>query len=381
MCYIQDDLFATMPSQAVAAASKSSTTAAKSIVPVGLFDDEDDDEDIFSTKPTTSNKAPITRQSPSQQSPTTMKKKPVGGVSLFGGADLFGKKSQKDEPQKQPEPDRLTEKMVENEEEDDLFSEKRPKSNKPRTEPVRIEDNEDDLFSTKPKPVQLARPAAQPTAAPKKERDIFDGDDDYHDNFYIQTSSAPNSPVREPKKKPVGGVSLFGGQDLFAGKQSTKPNVEEKTVDKGPLGNSDDDDLFSSSAVMKPKVEKERVEKGPLVVDDDDDLFSSPVVSRPKVEEERAEKRAIVVDDDDDLFASSSKLKTQEAPVQLRHEKSVAAESSRPVDSFAPTVGKTSSVKVTGGGLFGDEDEDDEDDLFAPKKPIVQQVDGSPQLQ
>jgi WASH complex subunit FAM21 len=406
----EDDLFSTIPSQSAAATSKSPgskpTTAASGGLTSSLFDDDDEDDtqdDIFAIKSNTVEKGTLVKGTQPQES-TAAKKKPVGGVSLFGGADLFGKSTEDIKPK----------------------AEKQAESEKPKASPaIDIEeDNEADLFSAQPKPAkQTAQPAS--TSTEKGGGGLFDDDDDDEENDLFAIKRAPQKEppkeVKEVKKKPVGGVSLFGGKDLFGAEDKhPKAKVEEKkAVDKGPLlGNDDEDnDLFSSSKPT-PKLAEKTVDRGPLggsqsdhdlfgdslkpksraqeqkpsqkgplgLDDDDDDLFASPPSAKLKVEEKPKPTERGPLDfedeDDDDLF-SAFPSKPKDQPAASRPEApSVTSKSSKPAEKIqaSPKPAPTAATKATGGGLFGDDDDDD-DDLFAPKKPSPQPAQNSPQPQ
>lgn len=80
----------------------------------------------------------------------------------------------------------------------------------------------------------------------------------------------------ESKKKPVGAVSLFGGIDVLASKQT-----------KSPLDDVDSDDSFLSRESPPPIVKKEeKVKKTTVSLFDDDDEedesdWNEPIFSKP----------------------------------------------------------------------------------------------------
>ena len=92
-------------------------------------------------------------------------------------------------------------------------------------------DSLDGNLTSKPKP----KPKATTAAAPKSS--LFS---DEEDDLFGDRSSKEKPKVEEKKdevtkpRKPVGGVSMFGGIDLFAGKKPSfiedKSEVEEETA-------------------------------------------------------------------------------------------------------------------------------------------------------
>jgi hypothetical protein len=87
---------ASAPSKAVAAASKK--PAKKN---TDLFDDSEEEEDLFGPPKTKSEPSEPDIPPQKEPSPVVTRKKPVGGVSMFGGADLFsGTKGEKAESDK-----------------------------------------------------------------------------------------------------------------------------------------------------------------------------------------------------------------------------------------------------------------------------------------
>ncbi|KAM9365285.1 WASH complex subunit 2 isoform 2-T2 [Pholidichthys leucotaenia] len=174
----------------------------------------------------------------------------------------------------------------------------------------------------------------------------------------VQTLPSPES--GESKKKPAGAVSLFGGIDVLASKQTKSP-LEEK---------EDQDDIFLSKddSPQNIKGEKKEVKMKTNAVslfdeeEEDDSDWNDPIFtsSQPtakktqKHTEERAQVRSTGVFQDEELLFSHTQQKDNDPDVDL----------------FA-TSGKTASAKLSSAkpaaqSLFSD---DDEDDLFSSIKP------------
>ncbi|KAK1905171.1 WASH complex subunit 2 [Dissostichus eleginoides] len=127
--------------------------------------------------------------------------------------------------------------------------------------------------------------------------------------------SAPSPDISESKKKPVGGVSLFGGIDVFANKQTKSPLDEEE------------DESDWNEPIFTP---------------------SKPTESNTiKPTEERPQAKSTGVFLDEELLFSQTQQKDNDPDVDL------FATSGKPASS------KPDSVKPAAKGLFSDEDEDD----------------------
>ncbi|KAM4607796.1 WASH complex subunit 2A [Polymixia lowei] len=168
-------------------------------------------------------------------------------------------------------------------------------------------------------------------------------------------SSPPES--SDTKKKPVGAVSLFGGIDVLANKQSKSPLDE---------GESDDDFLSNSPPPsVKEEKKKEKVKANTVSLFDEDEEdetdWNAPISitskSAPrntlKPAEERPRTKSTGVFQDEELLFSQTQQKDNDPDVDLfaASEKTVSA--------------KSSSAKPAAPTLFAD---DDEDDLFSSVK-------------
>ncbi|KAK3698556.1 hypothetical protein QZH41_014481 [Actinostola sp. cb2023] len=284
----EDDLFASTPTENAKAEEPKPTSVTKpkpAASKPSLFSDEE--EDLFSTVPVV--KQDVEQKKEKEEDKESKKsRKPVGGVSLFGGVDLFaGKKPSFTEADvKEP-------KQEIKEEKSSVFKAK-------ASAPLSIDDDDsddNDGFFGKPKPPPLSttptpslvRPPSQaktgpslfsddddepalPTGPPPSKAKaapiLFSNDDE--DLFSAaskatsatieqqnsEDSSAAEKLVNEKAKKPAGAVSMFGGVDLFGSSpsKSVEKNTEEAPKTKDPLGMFDDteDDLFTT----KPKASK-----------------------------------------------------------------------------------------------------------------------------
>ncbi|XP_033956547.1 WASH complex subunit 2A isoform X2 [Pseudochaenichthys georgianus] len=168
--------------------------------------------------------------------------------------------------------------------------------------------------------------------------------------------SAPSPDISESKKKPVGGVSLFGGINVFANKQT-----------KSPLDEVDQEDPLLSEDGPPPNVQEEEEEERKeekvkintvsLFDDEEEDEsdWNEPIFtpSKPtesntvKPTEERPQAKSTGVFLDEELLFSQTQQKDNDPDVDL------FATSGKPASS------KPDSVKPAAKGLFSDEDEDD----------------------
>ncbi|XP_054456135.1 WASH complex subunit 2 isoform X2 [Anoplopoma fimbria] len=168
--------------------------------------------------------------------------------------------------------------------------------------------------------------------------------------------SAPSSEISESKKKPAGAVSLFGGINVLANKQT-----------KSPLDEVDDDDSFLSKDGPPPNVKKEEKVKTNAVSlfddeEEDESDWTEPIItpSKPtaintlKPTEERPQATSTGVFQDEELLFSQTQQKDNDPDVDLFATSGKAASS------------KLSSTKPVTQSLFS---EDDEDDLFSSIKP------------
>lgn len=100
------------------------------------------------------------------------------------------------------------------------------------SETLKPHDSVDGGLGSRPKPTATTAPAPKPSLFSDEEEDLFGG------------RSAEEKPKREKEekkdevtkpRKPVGGVSMFGGIDLFAGKKPSfiedKDEVNEEPVE------------------------------------------------------------------------------------------------------------------------------------------------------
>ena len=87
-------------------------------------------------------------------------------------------------------------------------------------------DSKDGSQASKPKPAAAAAAAAsKPSLFSDEEEDLFGGKSVEQPKVEVKKEVVAESPKT---RKPVGGVSMFGGVDLFAGK---KPSFTEEKSD------------------------------------------------------------------------------------------------------------------------------------------------------
>ncbi|XP_010768204.1 WASH complex subunit FAM21 isoform X1 [Notothenia coriiceps] len=170
--------------------------------------------------------------------------------------------------------------------------------------------------------------------------------------------SAPSPEISESKKKPVGGVSLFGGIDVFANKQTKSPLDEVDQED--PLLSEDGPppNVQEEEEEEERKEEKVKINTVSLFDDEEEDEsdWNEPIFTPSKPTEsntvkqpteERAQAKSTGVFLDEELLFSQTQQKDNDPDVDL------FATSGKPASS------KPDSVKPAAKGLFSDEDEDD----------------------
>lgn len=173
-------------------------------------------------------------------------------------------------------------------------------------------------------------------------------------------TSAPSPEIGKNKKKPAGAVSLFGGIDILAHKQT-----------KSPLDEVDNDDSYVSKESPPPNVKKEEKKEEKVKTnavslfdaeEEDESDWNEPIFtpSKPTASntlmptEERPQAKSTGVFQDEELLFSQTQQKDNDPDVDLFATSGKAASS------------KLSSVKPAAQSLFAD---DDEDDLFSSIKP------------
>ncbi|CAJ1067657.1 hypothetical protein EPR50_G00178570 [Xyrichtys novacula] len=355
--------------------------------PLSLFDDEED-EDLFASAAKSKPKPTQAKASAPQPS------KAVSGSLFSDDEDQWI--SSKSSPEKKPEvktggmkpsvsaPSSLPSAKTSHksslfdDDDDDLFAPtKETSQKKPQRVALLFEDEGDEdkgsLFDIKPTVnTNTAAPASKtPVAAPQsssvteksEEVSVSTTDDKPPEQVKpsapeLPPSSSPLLQSSDGKKKPAGAVSLFGGIDIFASKQT-----------KSPLDESDQDDGFltkeSPPAAVKKEEKKEEKVKTVSLFDDDevddsdwnDSIFtpSKPTTKNTlKSTEERTQTKSTGVFQDEELLFSQTQQKDNDPDVDLFATSGKASSS------------KLSSTKPAAQSLFAD---DDEDDLFGSIKP------------
>lgn len=332
----EEDLFASATkSKPKAHQAKASTPQASKAAASSLFSD---DEDQWLSSKSTGKSETKSGMKSSVSAPSSLPNvKAAQKSSLFDDEeedDLFA--PSKDSSEKKPQRVAL---LFEDEDENDkgsLFSIKAAASPAPKTSPTPIkpptpEDTPDTrATNTKDKPPDLAKPVEKiPEPVP---------------------SSPPESAVA--RKKPAGAVSLFGGIDVFANKQSKIPDKQ-------------DDGTATTNVKKEDKREEKPKAKTVSLFDADeedeadwnDSIFtpSKPVKNTVKCAEERTQATSTGVFQDEELLFSQTQQKDNDPDVDL-FATSGKNTSSKPSSTVKPAV----------PSLFSD---DDEDDLFNSVKP------------
>uniref|UniRef100_A0A4W5R486 FAM21/CAPZIP domain-containing protein n=1 Tax=Hucho hucho TaxID=62062 RepID=A0A4W5R486_9TELE len=175
----------------------------------------------------------------------------------------------------------------------------------------------------------------------------------------------------ESKKKPVGGVSLFGGINVLGDRLGAV-----KT--KSPLDETDGDDFLSKEG--PPPMEKESKMKNTTVSLFDDEeaegadwtvpisIPSKPAAKntlKPAEQRPRTKSSTGVFQDEELLFSHTQQRDNHpDFDIFATPDKSV---SSRPSNASSSVKSRPSSVRSAAPTLFSDDD--DEDDLFSSVKP------------
>ncbi|XP_029925809.1 WASH complex subunit 2A isoform X2 [Myripristis murdjan] len=276
--------------------------------------------------------------------------------------------------------------LFDDDEDDDLFATTKESSQKkPQRVALLFEDEGDDedkgsLFGIKPAATTTTTaPTAKTTTVASQSASLFDAvqpedvsvserveeekpserEKPVAESPEAQLPSSSSSDSSETKKKPVGAVSLFGGINVLASKQT-----------KSPLDEADGGDFLSAhSAANAKKEEKEEEKVKPSTVslfdgddEEEDTDWNDPIFmpSKPtarntlKATEERQRTKSTGVFQDEELLFSQTQQKDNDPDVDLFATSGKAASS------------KLSSVKPAAPSLFAD---DDEDDLFSAIKP------------
>lgn len=127
-----------------------------------------------------------------------------------------------------------------------LSAKKAPSSNQ---KPSLFSDGEDELFSSqpvekpKPKPEEKKKEQAPTSKPPSKQKpslfsdeesDLFGGGTSTEEPTVVEKKEEVAEEQNKKPWKPVGGVSLFGGVDLFAGKKPSFTEDEESEKESEP---------------------------------------------------------------------------------------------------------------------------------------------------
>ncbi|XP_047459603.1 WASH complex subunit 2 isoform X2 [Mugil cephalus] len=363
--------------------------------PLSLFDDEEE-EDLFAS-------AAKAKPKPTQAKASTPQPSKAVTGSLFSDDEdqwissktsatkpetkTGGMKPSTSAPSSLPSA-RASQKssLFDEDEEDDLFAPTKPSSQKkPQRVALLFEDEGDDdedkgsLFGIKPAAnTNTAAPTKTPEVTPQpsplqeksKEAAVSRTAAKEEPSGHEEKKAAAKSPEplpaspspesTESKKKPAGAVSLFGGIDVFANKQT-----------KSPFAGTDQDDIFASKDSPPPNVKvgekkEEKVKTNAVSLFDDEEEdeseWSDPIFtpSKPTEEktlkptEERMQAKSTGVFQDEELLFSQTQQKDNDPDVDLFATSGKAASS------------KVSSVKPAAQSLFAD---DEEDDLFGSTKP------------
>ncbi|TWW78896.1 WASH complex subunit 2C [Takifugu flavidus] len=341
----EEDLFATaVKSNPKSNQAKATTPQPTKAVSSSLFSD---DEDQWMTSKSSAGKPEVNSggMKPSASAPSSLPSAKSSHSSLFVDAD--------------------------DEDDDDLFSPKQESSQKKAQRVSLLFEDEDDeyngsLFGIKSAVNKNAAPAAHTSSpvdksektaaswAPEEERLS-----EHNEPTTKSAKTVPSSPLSESggsKKKPVGGVSLFGGIDVVGSKQT-------KLLDE-----VDDGDGFLGRDSPPLNVKKEdKFTRNTFSLFDDDEEDESDwnepkfTPSKPntkttvKPAEEQPQAKSTGVFQDEELLFSQTQQRDNDPDVDLFATSGKAASS------------KVSLAKPAAQSLFADEDE--EDDLFSSVKP------------
>ncbi|KAM7408716.1 hypothetical protein PAMA_002439 [Pampus argenteus] len=349
----EEDLFASAsaakskpkPNQAKASTPQPSKTLSSS-----LFSDDEQDQWISSISSVEKQETKTAKMKPSASAPSSLPSaKTSQKISLFDDDDdLFA--PTKESSQKKPQRVAL---LFEDEGDDD-------------------DEDKGSLFGIKPAVNTNAAATAaktpavdsQPPSLLEKSQDVAVSSRAAEEKPSEQEKPAVKVPQTllsspessESKKKPAGAVSLFGGIDVLASKQT-----------KSPLDEADNGDSFLSKDSPPPNVKKEEKVKTIAVSlfddeEEDESDWNDPIFtpSKPaarntlKPTEEQPQAKSTGVFQDEELLFSQTQQKDNDPDVDLF------------ATSGKATSSKLSSAKPAAPSLFAD---DDEDDLFGSGKP------------
>ncbi|KAM9726555.1 WASH complex subunit 2 isoform 3-T3 [Menidia menidia] len=337
----EEDLFASAAkSKPKANQAKSSTPQPSNVVSSSLFSD-DEDQWMSSKSSTTKSDAKTEGMTTSTSAPSSLPSTKASQQS-----SLF------------------------DEDDDDLFAPTTESSQKkPQRVALLFEDEGGDedkgfLFGTKPAVTASPEaPAEKPlvTCQTPTLSEDFDKPPEQPRPVEKKTSPLTTQEGTVGKKKPAGAVSLFGGIDVLASKQS-KSLQDEAAVH--------DDSLFSKESpppLVKQVEKKEEKNKTSTVSlfdeeEEDESDWSDPIFRPTKPEErktlkpveERPQAKSTGVFQDEELLFSQTQQKDNDPDVDLF------------ASSEKATNSKLSPVQPAAQSLFAD---DDEDDLFSPIQP------------
>ncbi|XP_077979550.1 uncharacterized protein LOC144434905 [Glandiceps talaboti] len=383
-----DDLFS--PSVTKTTKKESTKPKTQKTKTVDLFgddgndDEDDDDDDFFSRKPPKLDKA----------SPKKVQKLhfPIGGVAVFGDvgplggeteADMKPKKTVKKDDQKADVGSGL---FIDEEEEDDQFlsapstakveSKPKPKKSSSAVSSGLFADESDDpLFSTSTSTSTKSKPSSKPASS----SGLFGGGDDDEDDLFSTTLPKP----KDSKKKPVGGVAIFGGADLFG---------ERKSVSEDDVQPKEEKSAESTQPQKKTEEVKVVKKKPPTTLslfddddekdddDNDDGLFGTPSKEppppqppqpQPQQRNKPRSKSKSLFADEDVLFGGGSEdtpdvdLFSPTSPVSPDRPKFPTSEPKQEEKKSVNASKPKPAVKSS--SLFGGDDDDD-DDLFGSAK-------------
>uniref|UniRef100_A0A3P8T689 FAM21/CAPZIP domain-containing protein n=1 Tax=Amphiprion percula TaxID=161767 RepID=A0A3P8T689_AMPPE len=357
----------------------------------GLFSDDEDSQDLFAS-------ADKSKPKPNQAKASTPQPSKATSSSLFSDDEdqwlsskssatkpetkTGGMKPSASAPSSLPSA-KTSQKnsLFDDNDDDDLFAPtKESNQKKPQRVALLFEDEGDEdkgsLFGIKPAVKTNAAAPAKTTDAPSQPSSLLEKPEEV---TVSQTAAKekpsepekpaaktpeplPASPSPESKesKKPAGAVSLFGGINVLANKQT-----------KSPLDDADQDDIFLSKDSPPPFVKKEEKKEEKIKTntvslfddeEEDESDWNDPIFtpSKPtakktlKPADERPQAKSTGVFQDEELLFSQTQQKDNDPDVDLFATSGKAASS------------KPSSVKPAAHSLFAD---DDEDDLFSSVKP------------